>query len=71
MRSLILAFLTIMIFTPSAFTGDGMVKVKSAHDVKSTAEKLETVLMSKGMTIFTLIDHAMGAKKSRCDITTN
>lgn len=63
MRSLILGFLMLMLFTPLAFANDGMVKLKSTHDVKSTADKLENVLVSKGMTVFTRIDHAKGAKK--------
>lgn len=63
MRSIILGFLTLMIFTPFAFASDGMVKVKSAHDVKTTADRLEKILVSKGMTVFTRIDHAKGAKK--------
>lgn len=63
MRSLILGFLTLMIFTPLAFANGGMVKLKSAHDVKNTADKLEKILISKGMTVFTRIDHAKGAKK--------
>lgn len=37
--------------------------VKSAHDVKTTADRLETVLKNKGMTIFARVDHAAGAKK--------
>ena len=42
---------------------DGMVKVKSAHTVKQTADKLEKVLAAKGMTIFVRVNHAQGAQK--------
>lgn len=41
----------------------GLVVVKSNHSVKDTTDKLEAVLKSKGMTVFTRIDHAAGAKK--------
>lgn len=41
----------------------GLVTVESNHSVKDTADKLEAVLKSKGMTVFTRIDHAAGAKK--------
>ena len=61
MRSLIFGFLTLVIFTPLAFASDGMIKLKSTHDVKNTADRLETVLISKGMTVFARIDHAKGA----------
>jgi uncharacterized protein (DUF302 family) len=61
MRSLILGFLTLVIFTPLAFASDGMIKLKSTHDVENTADRLEAVLISKGMTVFARIDHAKGA----------
>lgn len=42
---------------------NGMVNVKSNHNVAKTADKLEAILQEKGMTVFTRIDHAAGAKK--------
>ena len=45
------------------FTEGGMVTVKSAHDVGTTADRLETALKNKGMTVFARIDHAAGAAK--------
>ncbi len=42
---------------------DGLVHIKSAHDVRTTADKLEKVLKAKGMTVFNRIDHAAGAQK--------
>lgn len=42
---------------------NGLVNVKSNHNVKMTADKLEGILKSKGMTVFTRINHAAGAKK--------
>ncbi|MEM7209712.1 MAG: DUF302 domain-containing protein [Pseudomonadota bacterium] len=46
-----------------AFAGSdsGLVNVKSSHDVKTTADRLENVLKSKGMKIFARVDHAAGA----------
>lgn len=46
----------------TALAGDGLVNVKSAHDVKTTADRLEKVLEAKGMTLFNRIDHAAGAE---------
>lgn len=43
---------------------DGFISVESAHSVKDTADKLETVLNSKGMTVFTRINHKNGAEKA-------
>lgn len=42
---------------------DGMVNVKSSHSVSLTADKLETVLKAKGMTVFNRINHSAGAAK--------
>ena len=56
-----LIFLVVSIMTVSS--AQALVSVKSAHDVKTTADRLEKVLKEKGMTIFARVDHAAGAKK--------
>ena len=43
---------------------DGFISVESAHSVKDTADKLETVLNSKGMTVFNRINHQKDAEKA-------
>ena len=57
----VLAFLGL--FAATAHAGEGLISVKSAHDVPTTADKLIAVLEEKGMTVFTRVDHAAGAKK--------
>lgn len=47
---------------------NGIVTVKSPHDVKTTADRLETVLKAKGMTVFARIDHAAGAEKAGLEL---
>ena len=44
-----------------SFAADGMISVKSAHDVATTIEKLKTVVESKGMKVFGQVDHQAGA----------
>lgn len=63
MRYLIHLLFCIVFCTTAVYAQDGLVHVKSAHDVKTTADNLEKVLTSKGMTVFNRIDHAAGAKK--------
>ena len=63
MKYLIHLLFCIVFFTTTVYAEDGLVHVKSAHDVKTTANKLEKVLKSKGMTVFNRIDHAAGAKQ--------
>jgi uncharacterized protein (DUF302 family) len=48
-------------FSLNAFAADGLVKVGSNHDVKTTTDKLEQALKAKGMKVFLRVDHAAGA----------
>jgi uncharacterized protein (DUF302 family) len=42
---------------------EGIVKIPSHHSVDETVEKLKTVLQSKGVTLFALVDHSGEAEK--------
>lgn len=53
----------ILLATTSAFAGDGMVTLKSSHNVADTAAKLVTILKAKNMTVFATINHQAGAMK--------
>jgi uncharacterized protein (DUF302 family) len=53
----------VLFLTATAYAGSGLVSVKSSHDVKTTADRLEGVLNQKGMNIFIRINHAQGARK--------
>ncbi len=44
-----------------AGANDGMINVKSVHDVAATESRLVQALEGKGMTVFARIDHAEGA----------
>jgi uncharacterized protein (DUF302 family) len=57
--------LTALIFASPALVlaGSGMMSVKSHFDVKTTTDRLENILKEKGMTVFSRINHAAGAKK--------
>ena len=55
---------TALTSTPSfAGTADGMTRVKSAHSVTATIDKLEAALKKNGMTIFNRISHSTSAAK--------
>lgn len=47
----------------SSYAAEGMVDVKSSFGVKKTADRLESILKDKGMTIFNRIKHSQAAKK--------
>jgi uncharacterized protein (DUF302 family) len=44
-----------------ALAAEGLVTVASAHSVADTADRLEQVLLDKGMKVFIRVDHAAGA----------
>ena len=64
MRQFIFSILTACLLASPAFAGEGMVNVASVHSVATTADRLESILGAKGMTVFARIDHAAGAEKA-------
>lgn len=60
----LIIIITFTFFSATAAAGDGLTKVKSAHGVADTADKLETILKSKGMNVFGRINHSAGAEKA-------
>jgi len=54
----------ILLLTNLAYADSGLISVKSAHDVKTTADRLEDMLIQKGMNVFIRINHAQGAQKT-------
>ena len=63
MQKILYVIATIFFLTTSAYAGSGIISVKSAHDVKTTADRLESTLKQKGMNVFIRINHAQGAQK--------
>lgn len=45
-----------------AIADDGLISIKSAYDVKTTADRLENALKQKGVNVFIRIDHAKAAQ---------
>lgn len=56
-------FLLTCLLSSHAFAADGLVTVKSHHDVSSTADRLESALQEKGMTVFARVNHDEAAWK--------
>ena len=61
MRNLFLGFILFGLASTAAVATEGMVNVESPHSVAETADRLENILQSKGMKVFTRINHAAGA----------
>ena len=60
MNKYILGFFILVTMLPAA-ADNGLVTIKSPHDVPTTADKLVSALKGKGMTVFDVIDHAKAA----------
>jgi uncharacterized protein (DUF302 family) len=63
MRRTILAVMLTLFLAGTAAAQGGLVSVKSSHDVVTTANRLESALKAKGITIFARIDHAANAER--------
>ena len=63
MQRFICTILTVLILNAAAYAGSGLISVKSAHDVATTADRLENMLKQKGMNVFIRVNHAQGAQK--------
>jgi uncharacterized protein (DUF302 family) len=63
MRKILTALALSALVSTVAVASEGMISVKSVHSVAVTADRLEAILASKGMTVFKRIDHAAGAAK--------
>jgi uncharacterized protein (DUF302 family) len=61
-----LMFAVFILLAPGAFAvqkEEGIVKIPSHHSVDETVDKLKTVLKTKGVTLFALVDHSGEAEK--------
>ena len=63
MQKIFCTIITIFLLTTSTYADNGLISVKSSHDVKTTADRLESMLKQKGMNVFIRINHAQGAQK--------
>lgn len=68
MARMLLSVFVLLGLATAAVAESGLVNVKSTHSVKDTADRLEKILATKGMTVFVRIDHAAGAKKVGLDL---
>ena len=63
MQKIFFTTIAVLLLTTSTYAAGGLISVKSAHDVKTTADRLENMLNQKGMKVFIRINHEQGARK--------
>lgn len=52
-----------LLFATLTHGAEGLVAVRSSHDVTATADKLESALKAKGMTVMARVNHQQNAEK--------
>lgn len=72
MKTMVKLAASVILFTVStgmvSAADSGLTKIKSAHSVADSLNKLEKVLESKGMNVFARINHAEGAEKAGLEL---
>ena len=63
MRYLLCTLMAMFFFASVTYADNGIISIKSSHDVKTTVDRLESILREKGMTVFIRINHAEEAQK--------
>lgn len=63
MRILLLSIISVLFISLPAVADNGLISLKSSHNVQATADRLEKTLKIKGMTVFARINHAEAARK--------
>lgn len=63
MKNLIFTVLLMLSIVIPVEAADGVVNVQSTFSVKETADRMESILIKKGMTVFNRIKHSEGAGK--------
>jgi uncharacterized protein (DUF302 family) len=63
MKKLFCSVVALLLLTTPIYADSDLISVKSPHDVKTTADRLESTLKQKGMNVFIRINHAQGAQK--------
>ena len=58
-----IAVLMLSAVAATSWSADGLVTVKSPHNVKVSMDRLEAAAKGKGLNVFLRVDHAAGAQK--------
>lgn len=63
-----LLVVALLVFPLPLMAAEGMITVKSNHSAEATADKLESILKEKGMTVMSRINHTAGAKNAGLEL---
>ena len=63
MKKTICVVLLMVFFAVPAAAAEGVIEVPSGFDVQETADRLESILLERGMTIFIRVNHSAAAEE--------
>lgn len=63
MKKQFLSLVLLLFSVTSVMAAEGIITVPSSYGVKETADRMEQILVNKGMTVFNRINHSEGAGK--------
>jgi len=70
MKQLFFTLLFVFLVAPPTIAADGMINVPSSFNVEVTADRLESILKGKGMTIFNRVKHSESASNVGIELRT-
>ena len=68
MKRIILSVIAILLYTVPLLAAEGVITVPSNFGVEETANRMESILKDKGMTLFNRINHSKGASSVGIEI---
>lgn len=68
MKNKLATMVSVLLIAIPAIAAEGILTVDSDYDVKETADRLESILKDKGMTIFNRINHSEAGNKVGVDL---
>lgn len=68
MKKLLVSIALVLIYALPSMAENGVINMKSDFNVAETADRLESILNEKGMTVFNRIDHSEGARSVGIDL---
>lgn len=68
MKKIYLIFVILLLFSLQSNAQDGITKIYTTHSVDEIVKKLTTILDSKGLKVFSVIDHKKGAELASMEL---
>jgi uncharacterized protein (DUF302 family) len=68
MKKLLTVLAVMGMFIQPVYAGEGVISIKSAHNVMTTSSRFEQIIRKKGLTLFAHVSHSDGAVKAGLEL---